>query len=156
MEEFKTLISQEELQKRLQELANQLDKDYKGEEIIAICVMRGSIFFAVDLTLKMKTKMKFEFLTISSYEGTESTGKIEFIQDLRESIKGKNVLILEDIIDTGRSMNFLLEYLRIKECANAYLNEINIDNSVLIECGKAVCEITLCDKESINLNNINK
>ncbi len=115
MEEFKTLISQEELQKRLQELANQLDKDYKGEEIIAICVMRGSIFFAVDLTLKMKTKMKFEFLTISSYEGTESTGKIEFIQDLRESIKGKNVLILEDIIDTGRSMNFLLEYLRIKE-----------------------------------------
>ncbi len=115
MEEFKTLISQEELQKRLQELANQLDKDYKGEEIIAICVMRGSIFFAVDLTLKMKTKMKFEFLTISSYEGTESTGKIEFIQDLRESIKGKNVLILEDIIDTGRSMNFLLEYLRTKE-----------------------------------------
>lgn len=115
MEEFKTLISQEELQKRLQELANQLDKDYKGEEIIAICVMRGSIFFAIDLTLKMKTKMKFEFLTISSYEGTESTGKIEFIQDLRESIKGKNVLILEDIIDTGRSMNFLLEYLRIKE-----------------------------------------
>lgn len=114
MEEFKTLISQEELQQRLYELANQLDKDYKGKEITAICVMRGSIFFAVDLTLKMKSRIKFEFITISSYEGTESTGNIQFIQDLRESIEGKDVLILEDIIDTGRSMNFLLNYLKTK------------------------------------------
>lgn len=114
MEEFKTLISQEELQQRLYELANQLDKDYKGKEITAICVMRGSIFFAVDLTLKMKSRIKFEFITIASYEGTESTGNIQFIQDLRESIEGKDVLILEDIIDTGRSMNFLLNYLKTK------------------------------------------
>ena len=114
MEEFKTLISHEELQQRLYELANQLDKDYKGKEITAICVMRGSIFFAVDLTLKMKSRIKFEFITIASYEGTESTGNIQFIQDLRESIEGKDVLILEDIIDTGRSMNFLLNYLKTK------------------------------------------
>lgn len=114
MEEFKILISQEELQQRLYELANQLDKDYKGKEITAICVMRGSIFFAVDLTLKMKSRIKFEFITIASYEGTESTGNIQFIQDLRESIEGKDVLILEDIIDTGRSMNFLLNYLKTK------------------------------------------
>ena len=114
MEEFKTLISQEELQQRLYELANQLDKDYKGKEITAFCVMRGSIFFAVDLTLKMKSRIKFEFITISSYDGTESTGNIQFIQDLRESIEGKDVLILEDIIDTGRCMNFLLNYLKTK------------------------------------------
>ena len=114
MEEFKILISQEELQQRLYELANQLDKDYKGKEITAICVMRGSIFFVVDLTLKMKSRIKFEFITIASYEGTESTGNIQFIQDLRESIEGKDVLILEDIIDTGRSMNFLLNYLKTK------------------------------------------
>jgi len=115
MEEFKTLISQQDIQKRLRSLAKQLDKDYKGKEIVIVCVMRGSVFFTVDLTMKMKTKMKFEFLTISSYEGKESTGQIRLIQDLRESIEGKDVLVVEDIVDTGRSMNYLLEYLRTKK-----------------------------------------
>ena len=114
MEEFKVLISQEEIQKRLYELAAQLDKDYEGKEIVVLCVMRGGVFFTVDLTLKMKTKMKYEFMTISSYEGTESTGQIRLVQDLRESIEGKDVLILEDIVDTGRSMSYVLEYLRSK------------------------------------------
>lgn len=115
MEEFKVLISQEEIQKRLYELAAQLDKDYEGKEIVVLCVMRGGVFFTVDLTLKMKTKMKYEFMTISSYEGTESTGQIRLVQDLRESIEGKDVLILEDIVDTGRSMSYLLEYLKSKK-----------------------------------------
>lgn len=115
MEEFKVLISQEEIQKRLYELAAQLDKDYEGKEIVVLCVMRGGVFFTVDLTLKMKTKMKYEFMTISSYEGTESTGQIRLVQDLRESIEGKDVLILEDIVDTGRSMAYLLEYLKSKK-----------------------------------------
>ncbi len=111
-EKFKVLISQEEIQKRLYELAEQLDKDYEGKEITVICVMRGAAFFTVDLTLKMKTKMKYEFLTISSYEGMESTGKITLRNGLRESIEGQDVLILEDIVDTGRSMTYLLKYLR--------------------------------------------
>lgn len=115
MEEFKVLISQEEIQKRLYELAEQLDKEYEGKEIVVLCVMRGGVFFTVDLTLKMKTKMKYEFLTIASYEGMESTGQIRLIQDLRESIEGKDVLILEDIVDTGRSMSYLLEYLKSKK-----------------------------------------
>lgn len=114
-QEIKVLISQEEIQNRLYQLAEQLDKEYEGKEITVLCVMRGGVFFTVDLTLKMKTKMKYEFLTIASYEGTESTGEIRLIQDLRESIKGKDVLILEDIVDTGRSMSYLLEYLRSKE-----------------------------------------
>ena len=114
-EKIKVLISEEEIQNRLYQLAEQLDKEYEGKEITVLCVMRGGVFFTVDLTLKMKTKMKYEFLTIASYEGTESTGEIRLIQDLRESIKGKDVLILEDIVDTGRSMSYLLEYLRSKE-----------------------------------------
>ena len=114
-QEIKVLISQEEIQNRLYQLAEQLDKEYEGKEITVLCVMRGGVFFTVDLTLKMKTKMKYEFLTIASYEGTESTAEIRLIQDLRESIKGKDVLILEDIVDTGRSMSYLLEYLRSKE-----------------------------------------
>jgi len=111
---FKELISKEALEKRITELAEQLDKDYLGKEITVVCVMRGAVFFAVELTLKMKTKLKYEFITISSYEGTDSTGEVTLRTDLRESIEGKDVLIVEDIIDTGRSMKYLLEYLRSK------------------------------------------
>ena len=71
MENLKELISREEIEKRLSELARELDTDYQGKEIVALCVMRGSVFFAIELTLKMKTKMKFEFITLSSYTGEE-------------------------------------------------------------------------------------
>ena len=114
MKNLKELISREEIEKRLSELARELDTDYQGKEIVALCVMRGSIFFAIELTLKMKTKMKFEFITLSSYNGTESSGNIELVENLRESIKNKDVLIIEDIIDTGRTMSYLLEYLKSK------------------------------------------
>ena len=114
MENFKELISREQIEKRLSKLAEQLDKDYQEKEIIALCVMRGSVFFATELTLKMKTKMQLEFITLSSYDGTESSGKINLLTDLRESIENKDVLIIEDIIDTGRTMSYLLEYLKSK------------------------------------------
>ena len=113
-ENFKELISREELDKRIGELAEQIDKDYLGKEITIVCVMRGAVFFTVELTLKMKTKLKYEFITISSYEGTDTTGEITLRTDLRESIEGKDVLIVEDIIDTGRSMRYLIDHLRSK------------------------------------------
>lgn len=115
MENLKELISREEIEKRLTELAQELDEEYFGKEIIALCVMRGSVFFAVELTLKMKTKIKLDFITVSSYHGTENSGNIELIENLRESIKDKDVLVIEDIIDTGKTMSYLLEYLKTKE-----------------------------------------
>ena len=75
--EIKELIGQEELEARIAELAKQIDKDYEGKEIVAICILNGAAFFAVDLTLKMKTKMQVEFIKISSYEGTQSTETIK-------------------------------------------------------------------------------
>lgn len=111
---FKELISEEALNKRITELAEQIDKDYLGKEITIICVMRGAVFFGVELTLKMKTRLKYEFITISSYEGENSTGEVTLMTDLRESIEGKDVLIVEDIIDTGRSMKYLIEHLKSK------------------------------------------
>lgn len=113
-ENFKELISHEELEKRITELAEEIDRDYLGKEITIVCVMRGAVFFTVELTLKMKTKLKYEFITISSYEGVDSTGEITLRTDLRESIEGKDVLIVEDIVDTGRSMKYLIEHLRSK------------------------------------------
>lgn len=137
-ENFKVLISKEELDKRIEELANQIDKDYLGKEITIICVMRGAAFFTVELTLKMKTKLKYEFITMSSHKGTDTTGEVLLRTDLRESIEGKDVLIVEDIIDTGISMNYLLEHLKaqnprtLKVCTLASkperrLEEVQID-----------------------------
>ena len=113
-ENFKELISRERLQERMQELAEQIDKDYLGKELTVVCVMRGAIFFTVELTLKMKTKLKYEFITISSYEGTDTTGNVLLMTDLRESIEGKDVLIIEDIVDTGRSMKYLIDHLKAR------------------------------------------
>lgn len=113
-ENFKELISKEELDKRIEELAKQIDEDYLNKEVTIICVMRGAVFFAVELTLKMKTKLKYEFITISSYEGTDSTGDVVLRTDLRDSIEGKDVLIVEDIVDTGKSMKYLLEHIKAK------------------------------------------
>lgn len=113
-ENFKELISKEQLDKRIEELAKQIDEDYLNKEVTIICVMRGAVFFAVELTLKMKTKLKYEFITISSYEGTDSTGEVLLRTDLRDSIEGKDVLIVEDIVDTGKSMKYLLEHIKAK------------------------------------------
>lgn len=114
--EIKELIGKEEVNKRLEELATVLDSDYKGKEITAICVLNGAVYFGVELTLKMKTKMKIEFVKISSYEGTESTGKIVKQLDIaKEKVEGKDILIIEDIVDTGISMKYLLEDLKEKK-----------------------------------------
>ncbi len=111
--EIKELIKKETLDKRIEELANQIDKDYNGQEIVLVSVLNGATFFSIELSLKMKSKIKNEFMKISSYEGTESTGKIKKQLDIdKEKIIGKNILIVEDIIDTGRSMNYLINYFK--------------------------------------------
>lgn len=113
--ELKELIGKEQLNKRIEELAKQIDENYNGQEIVAICVLNGATFFAVDLTLKMKTKMQVEFIKISSYEGTESTGEIKKYLDIdKKKVENKNILIIEDIVDTGRSMHYLIKHLKEK------------------------------------------
>ena len=118
MVDLKVLLSEEEIQKRLDELAKEIDEFYQGKEIVVLCVLRGAIYFMVDLTKKMTTPMQPDFIRLASYEGTESTGKINIIADLQEDIKGKNVLVVEDIIDTGYTLKFLKEYLLEKEPAD--------------------------------------
>lgn len=116
LEDFKVFISEEQIEKRLCELAKQIEKDYEGKEITVICVMRGACFFTVNLTLKIKNPIKFEFIQLSSYEDKkESSGKVRIVNDLRNSIEGKDVLVIEDIIDTGRTMDFLTNYLKHKK-----------------------------------------
>ncbi len=114
LKDLKVLISEEELHKRIKELAKQIYEDYKGDELTFICILKGSIFFTVDLSKEMPCDINFEFIRVSSYHGQNSTGVIEMKVELQGDIKGKDVIIIEDIIDTGRTLSYLMEYLRSK------------------------------------------
>lgn len=112
--EIKELISEEKIQKRIEELAEEISKDYEGKNIEFIVVLKGAAIFAVELAMKVKPNVRFEFIEISSYSGTESTGVLKVNKDLKADIEGKDVLIVEDIIDTGRTLSYLREYLLSK------------------------------------------
>lgn len=162
--ELKELIGKEELNKRIEELAKQIDENYKEQDIVAICVLNGAAFFAVDLTLKMKTKMQVEFIKISSYEGTESTGEIRKYLDIdKKKVEGRNILIIEDIVDTGRSMHYLIKHLKeknpkdIKICSllskpSRREIEVNIDYLGFEVQNKFIIGYGFDDEEGFNRN----
>lgn len=110
-EKIKVLYSMEEVQKRIKELGEQISKDYEGKEIVIVSVLKGAIFYTVDLVKNIKPDVVIDFMKVSSYEGTESTGVITIKQDLGIDIEGKDVLVVEDIIDTGRTLRVLKEEL---------------------------------------------
>lgn len=111
LENLPVFLSEEEIQSRIAEVAAQIDKDYAGEDVIVISILKGAIFFTVDLVKKMKTPIELEVMQVSSYVGTQSTGKLNVKKDLDREIEGRNVLIVEDIIDTGVTLSYLKEYL---------------------------------------------
>ncbi len=119
MEEFKVLIDEQTLQNRIYELAKQIEKDYEGEDLTLVCILKGSTIFTVDLAKKMNKKLKLEFMQVSSY-GKEkvSSGKINLKLDLPNSVQGENILIVEDIIDTGRTLSYLINHLKQKNPAS--------------------------------------
>ena len=115
MKKIKVLISEEEINKRLDELAEQLMEEYKEKDIVFLCILKGSVFFTVELAKRIKNNVKLEFIEVSSYENNESTGNVKLNKDITGSIQGKDVIIIEDIIDTGRTLSYLKEYLMPKK-----------------------------------------
>lgn len=118
MKDIKVLINEEQINKRLEELAHQIMRDYEGKDLMFLCILKGSIFFTVELAKRIKNNIQFEFVEVSSYENNESTGKVNLNKDITQSIEGKEVIVIEDIVDTGRTLSFLKDFLIEKKPAS--------------------------------------
>lgn len=114
MKRREILIDEETLQARIQELADQITEDYKGKELTLICILKGAMYFFTDLTRKINLDTNIEVMRVSSYEGEKSKGEIDIKLDIDKPIAGKDVLIVEDIIDTGKTMEELLKKLALR------------------------------------------
>lgn len=110
------LFSREEIAQRVRELGLEISKDYKDKEMVVISLLRGSFVFAADLVREINVPVNMDFMTTSSYGHEEfSTGIVEIITDIRADIRGKNVLIVDDIIDSGHTMSKVVDYINLKE-----------------------------------------
>lgn len=111
----KIVISEEEIQKRVRELGEEISRDYGEEDVILVSLLKGSFVFTADLARSLKIKNRVEFMTTSSYENQEeSTGKVNIVTDLKADINGENVLIVDDILDTGNTMSEIVKHLEGK------------------------------------------
>jgi hypoxanthine phosphoribosyltransferase len=112
---MKLLLSEKRIQERVAGLARQISKDFAGRELLLVGVLKGAFIFMADLARKIKGPVKIDFVRVASYGfGTSSSGKIRFTKDIEISLKGKNVLIVEDIIDTGITLRFLHRCLKAR------------------------------------------
>ena len=110
------LISREEIEIKVRELGEKITTDYKGKELIIIGLLRGSVLFMSDLIREINLPLKVDFMTVSSYGNEKySSREVKIIQDLSENIMGKNVIVVEDIIDSGLTLNKVLEILKTRE-----------------------------------------
>lgn len=114
----KVLLTQEQIQNRIRELGEELTAEYAGKNPVVVGVLKGVVIFYADMVRQIKTPCQMDFMWISSYAGTDSTGKMLVRQDVTADVTGRHVLILEDIFDTGNSLNFTVEHLLSKSPAS--------------------------------------
>ncbi|MBQ9781880.1 MAG: hypoxanthine phosphoribosyltransferase [Clostridia bacterium] len=108
----KVLISKEQLETRIQEMADQISADYQGKKPLFICILKGSIFFMADLLKKLSIPAQVECMAVSSYGAdTKSSGEVKVVKDLNVAINGKDVIIVEDIVDSGNTLSYLKRLL---------------------------------------------
>lgn len=115
-EKIRVLVDEEAVDKRIAELGAQISKDYEGKEVHLICVLKGGVFFMCELAKRITVPVSMDFMSVSSYgNDTKSSGVVKIVKDLDESIKGKDVLVVEDIVDSGRTLSYLLENLKNRQ-----------------------------------------
>ncbi|MBP3327220.1 MAG: hypoxanthine phosphoribosyltransferase [Coprococcus sp.] len=111
-EQIGVLISEEEVDARIAEMAAEIDAAYEGKTVHMIGILKGSVFFMCELSKKMKTPVTLDFMSVSSYgDGTRSSGIVKLNKDLDETVEGKDVIIVEDILDSGRTLSYLIKLL---------------------------------------------
>lgn len=107
------LIDQETLQNRIKELGEKISKDYVGKDLLLICVLKGAVLFMADLAQNIDIPLEMDFMDVSSYgDSTQSSGVVKIIKDLDASIEGKDLLIVEDIVDSGLTLSYLVDLLK--------------------------------------------
>lgn len=112
-ERIEVLLTEEEVDKRIQEIGEQISRDYAGRQVHLICVLKGGSFFMCELAKRITVPVSLDFMSVSSYgSDTKSSGVVRIIKDLDESLKDKDVIVVEDIVDSGRTLSYLLEMLR--------------------------------------------
>ena len=121
-ERIKVLISEEDVDARISEIGAQISRDYAGKEVHLICVLKGGSFFMCELAKRITVPVSLDFMYVSSYgAGTESSGRIRIKKDLDEPVQGRDVLVVEDIVDSGRTLSCLLELLEERRPASLRL-----------------------------------
>ncbi len=116
------MISEEEVEKKVLELAEQINRDYEGKQIKLVCILKGSVFFTCELAKRITLPVTMDFMSVSSYgNSTVSSGRVKIVKDLDESIEGEHVLVIEDIIDSGNTLRYLLDLLGSRNPASIKL-----------------------------------
>ena len=122
---LKVLVSKEQLEEKTSELAQRITRDYQGKELVLVGVLKGGFIFLADLARKIDMDLTIEFISVSSYgSSTESSGVVRIIKDIDTDVTGKRVLIVEDLIDTGLTLNYLKGLFNSKGCASVKLAAI--------------------------------
>lgn len=121
-EKIRVLLSEEEVDKKIQEIGEQISKDYAGRQVHLICVLKGGAFFMCELAKRITVPVSLDFMSVSSYgSSTKSSGVIRIVKDLDEPLEGKDVIVVEDIVDSGRTLSYLLEMLADRKPASMRL-----------------------------------
>lgn len=121
-ERVKVMLTEEVVDAKIREIGEQISKDYEGKEVHLICVLKGGSFFMCELAKRITVPVSFDFMSVSSYgTGTNSSGVIRIVKDLDESIMGKDVIVVEDIVDSGRTLSYLMEMLKERQPASLRL-----------------------------------
>ena len=147
MAKYKIVLSEEQIKNRVIELGKQINEDYKGKSPIIICMLKGAIIFFSDILRQLSLPLSMEFVRLSSYKNGTSSGEMEVVNPLRTDIAGKDVIIVEDVVDSGKTLSYFLNMLKAKNPASikicAFLDkperreaEVNVDYvGFRVECG---------------------
>ena len=111
-EKISVLISENDVDAKIAEIGRQISEEYAGKQVHLICILKGSVFFTCELAKRITVPVSMDFMSVSSYgDGTSSSGIVKIAKDLDETIEGKDIIVIEDIIDSGRTLSYLLEVL---------------------------------------------